>query len=799
MQKMKFTLPKLDECNAENYAENLREVGSGADKALMPVGAPEVVTDDAGVLTFELPGGDLLMADSDCQQLSVAAATPQAPVRSVGCLSAVLRSVMALSATEVVLLTEAGPEWLTRANEQSAWTLRGAVPSAPTVRFTAEATETVEAYVEPFTLSGSYSRGSGALTAADCAAAAGPLLAAYNNMVCSAAAKGLKLQPVLMMWRMKDAAGRVLRQGVPQWVAAPAGFSCLNSVELNVTKGDDGVSFNQVGGAYVTAQAYGVTVELGGAGNLTDFWREKIASLELLMSPDLDFTALTSAASGRMDLVDSSSAVATLHLPGAAEAETLRSMVIDALARFHSTARVVATVVSPFASGAAESVALNLPQVSSSTSAAITVADRTLAQLSMPHSFAADVTYGSGAAMILGNIRSVPAPVMLPADYAAGLSGSTATKQFSVARMADGRTRAAMSSTRAGAATLPPLIVFPSVDAVQLQLHVGGKAQTLALTPSACGRYSYYLAEKLADFSTATWSADEWHTVSGTDSGTEWPNLLLTAAAASPLTPVAAQVVCRDALMRLTPSLGATGGWNYGRQHLMAWATDGVYAVSIDRTLATVASTLLHSPGVERSDAVALATRCTYAVGADGVLLRWQGSNATALTLPASSAAAVAAMWCRATEELWVAHEDGAVTVLTANCARCYRRTDLSGGVARFVGEYAVDGSGALLMPARERTATAVEVTWRRRVALAQWPQRCVATWLLDAAAARLTLSLLRDGGGAPQRLLELRVDGPINAPIRAALRSPRRPYVTALISGALTAPARLAALDIAP
>jgi hypothetical protein len=625
-------------------------------------------------------------------------------------------------------------------------------------------------------------------------------LAAYSNMVSDAAANGLKLQPVLMMWRMKDAAGRVLRQGVPQWVAAPSGFSCLDAVELNVTKGDDGVNFNQVGGAYITAQAYGVTVELGGAENISDYWREKIASLELLMSPDMDFTSLSTTATGRMDLVDSSTAVATLRLPGAASTEALRSMVVDTLARFHSTAEVVATVAQPFAVGAASSIALSLPRLGNSAtgSAAVTAVDPTVAQLSMPHRFAADVTYGSGTAMIFGNIRSVPAPVMLPADYAAGLGGTESVKQACVVKMADGRTRAATSVTRPAAATMPPLLVFPSPDAVALQMHVGGKAKTLALTPSACGRYAYYLADKTADFSIATWDAAEWQTVSGTDTGDEFGNLLLTATSADPLTPVAAQPVCRDSLLRLTASLGATGGWNYGRQHLMAWAADGVYAVSIDRALSTIASTLLRSPGVERSDAVTLGTRCSYAVDSDGILLRWQGSNATSLPLPHGSAKTVAVMWCRATEELWVAHQDGAVTVLTSDCTRCYRRTDLNGGgVTRFVGEYAVDGTNALLMPARERTAREVAVTWRRRSEVSKWTQRDMVTWLLDAAAARLTLALLLDGGGAVQRLLQLRVDGAINAPIRAAVRAPRRPYLTILVSGTLTAPARLSAVSV--
>lgn len=260
---------------------------------------------------------------------------------------------------------------------------------------------------------------------------------------------------------------------------------------------------------------------------------------------------------------------------------------------------------------------------------------------------------------------------------------------------------------------------------------------------------------------------------------------------ADPLRLTARARICRGDILRICSPVGSAGGWNYGRHHLLAFATDGVYAVSVDGPLLKISSTRVCAEGIARADAVTASPHAVYAVTSNGSLLAFTGSKVRSVASPVASPIAVT--WCGRYGELIVLGSGGVMAAIDRE-QRASLRTLFR--AERLVDPgMAVDSTGALRDLADEADAPVV-VKWQRREPMRAGALRRRVTWVIDtAAAAGLTLTLLADGGGSPQRIIELNVDGAVNSPLEAVCSCPRRRYVTAALRGTLTPPARLLAL----
>lgn len=269
------------------------------------------------------------------------------------------------------------------------------------------------------------------------------------------------------------------------------------------------------------------------------------------------------------------------------------------------------------------------------------------------------------------------------------------------------------------------------------------------------------------------------------------PGTLLTAPSADPLRPVGRERVSQGRIMALTSPVGSGGGWNYGRHHLLAFATDGIYGVSVDRSLGIITSTLLHQWGVERSDAVAVTPSAVYAATQRGMVLRLRGSRAEVTEMPF---AAVALTYVAESGELWILGADGSLATMDGQ-GRCTLRTDLS--VRRFVAPgVAIDTSNAARALGREGRE-AVEVGWCRGADMSVGGMLRCRWRLASPMVSGLRLRLLAHSGGASQRLLELRVDGKVNAPVSAVFASPRRLRIIAELRGTASAGTRLLSVRV--
>lgn len=269
--------------------------------------------------------------------------------------------------------------------------------------------------------------------------------------------------------------------------------------------------------------------------------------------------------------------------------------------------------------------------------------------------------------------------------------------------------------------------------------------------------------------------------------------VIAVAPSADPLRLTARSRICQGRILRICAPVGTAGGWNYARHHLLAFATDGIYAVSVDSTLTRLSAIRISGDGVSRRDAVTSSPEAVYVATARGALLKLKGTRTTPLATPLTP---VALVWNGAFGgELLLLEAGGRLAAIDRN-GRASLRT-LFRAERLVEPAMAVDTLGALRRLDREEP-TATEIVWHRRVADPGAAIERRVQWQLDSACAdALRLRVLADGGGTPQRVLQLSVSGPVNAPVSARFRSPRRAYLTAEIRGSVKPPTRLVQLLI--
>ncbi len=268
--------------------------------------------------------------------------------------------------------------------------------------------------------------------------------------------------------------------------------------------------------------------------------------------------------------------------------------------------------------------------------------------------------------------------------------------------------------------------------------------------------------------------------------------VLAIASAADPLSVTVMARICRGKIIRICSPAGGGGGWNYGRHHLLVFASDGVYTVSVDGAMTKISSTPICTEGIARFDAVSIAADAIYMASATGYLLKIKGARVERVPLPVSVSAIC---WSAIFGELLMWGNDAKLYALSDSGELSVRSII---GVRRFVEpDMVVDRNGALRSLSIESNGTTL-VQWRRRVSVTETDLERHVEWFIDAENTfALKLSILLDSGNSPQRALELEINGPINAPITGVFRAPVRPYMSAAIGGLIIGSARLKSIGV--
>lgn len=626
---LKFTLPTPRDWNSEhNFAVNLRSDTCG----LTPTGTPVTLLDRAGLHNFRLPDGRLLSVDNDLRSLSIDG-------KKAGTLASSFGALIGEGDHTMLLCTDGPEEWLAPSGLKGPLALDGAV------KLSAVSGRQTDIAVEPVKLSGSYPRGEGQLTAADCKLAAAALDASLDRAEEAVLNVGQMLQPRLMAWRMIDRRGRVMACGKPQWVEGSPSMQGAAGCSMTVTVDSGKLSISSEGRLNVTP--YGVTVSVARAA---DQWMiDSVHRLEVLAGPPLRwwdgaYGALSSLAAGQAALtIAPKTSVALQRLVAQAERD------------FASTAKVVCVVNSP----------------------------------------------------LQGLTVTVDPRQWLQGDSWTDCSGPVT----------------ASAAYRCGTA-----VVYAS--------------------------------------STAHGS-------------------LIVASSQAPLLPMCNARVANGKIFAITSPVGGNGGWNYGRLHLLVFAADGIYAVSVSSDLRTVSSSLLHPRGVSRTDAVTVTPGCVYAVTSDGSLLQLKGGKCVELPTPFTP---LAAAYCAPYGEIWLCGSSGRTATIDCHGGMTLR-TDIA--VKTFhPGALATDTAGRLRDMAKELPSDTL-IRWHRRVTHSPVPT--AVTWHIDSYnAAPLSLELLADSGGGFLPVTSASLRGQVNAPVTLRVYPPRRPHLTHIVSGKVSAATHL-------
>lgn len=782
--KITCKLPKIDEIT-NSLPVNLRESSEG----LEPVG--NCATLASGVAEIHpLQADEYLSVAPNQRTISV---TSGSATYSCGTLPAPLVGVCPAGTLGFWLFTESGPLMLAR-DSSGSYSLRADVPTFKAVRMYGARMNRFGATVFPERLSGEYTRGTGELEKADLEKIGSEMIRAWRSMQKRAANAGARIQPSLMAWRILDDMGQVLFCSQPQWLGLPVGMQLTESLSTLVKSSGDNFCLPDPFSFFADAWQPALMID---ATEVDPFWAKNCAVLEVIAAPEPDFVDNSDVMEGRMDRDSSGYGKLTLFMPGASSGSStdsakMKSLMKTSLENFYSSATVVASLPRPFV----QSQTAILPV----SQAGKPIPEPVLPpEFSFPNRFAAGACLVSGTAIVLGNISPVDAPTWFPSDMAADfdVSDEEFTESVTVTR-ADGSVHSASrSGSRIKPTLLPAIIVCPDPDAVKLTLCAEGEAMTFELTRALCGRFSYWMSP---DSRPVEWNptSDSSELANLTDSSPVHKSrsgMIVSANAFAPLNPIAAHDISMGTIHRITPSVGSSGGWTYSLQHLMAWATDGIYSVSIKADLTSINACRLHSPGVDRPDAVALTPECIYSALSSGTLLRFVGAKVSTVDIRRK---VEAVGWNQAERELWLASDGGVPIIITAS-GKVYQRTPLR--VSRFCGSDAgvlrlIDSGGTLLNASDEMRPELVNVFWSASLRR-QLPHSFQVRWDLDAEQTELNLSIMASNGGDPVTVCSHTLCNQINAPFTAQCYSPARELHTFQVTGTLTAPATLRTISL--
>lgn len=267
------------------------------------------------------------------------------------------------------------------------------------------------------------------------------------------------------------------------------------------------------------------------------------------------------------------------------------------------------------------------------------------------------------------------------------------------------------------------------------------------------------------------------------------PGVIGVARADAPLALKLKGRICEGRILRITEPAGNGGGWNYGRHHFLAFTTAGIFAVSIDSALRALSAAPVSPESIARADAVAVGSESVFCATSRGKLLKLTGSRVKEIHFPST---ATALGYSARFSELWVADAAGMILVVGRDGSVCARTSaeNISGfaeqGLALTADGQTVD------LNDEEAVEIAVCRRFRELTHSAEIMRR--EEFIIDTPKATdLKITISADGGGGSRQLLELKVSGAVNAPLRAVYRAPARAYQTLEISGRLAAGSRLA------
>jgi len=791
-------------CRKGGVSVNLRPDGRGG---VIVVGEPRPLADVAvGVRPLvELSGGDLLVAVG--RQLSVVGA--DGAVAGVGEAPGDIYCAVWAGGIATVM-TSAGPGRLVRSGHS--WQWLGVMPQWPELHFSARECGKVSGRIAPVEFRENYDTDTQRLAPVDETALGQAMVKGYLALDRDALGAGAMVQPILMRYKLRDAAGRVLHVSSPVMVGPAQGWQCAALMRMPLR--GNSLDLQGTGAARVEATAWRPVVGLpaipAGISTAARAWLAQVAEAEVTVSAPVHPVTEGSPAY-RLALREDAGSVMEAFMPG-----TSRGMSPDtrdaarrlmALGAMMDEREVTAARIRrPFASSAREveverpvgaRVWRMWPQEVTEVAREWEESRRDIytARCRAPHSMAARCVASGGNTVVWGGIAPIawqgPGLVALSVGEAkAGESVRRAWTRVSLL-MDDGAemTVARIDEAPVGATLeLSGYVYYPDPRALSVAVMAedergGIHTRRIDLAPTPGGTGASWISDDGCAVRLVSQPGAEW-TLPGTSGVQEpWPERAVMAPAADMLAPVSSAPAGGGEIRGVTAAWGAHAGWDFGCGRYYLLTSAGAYAFTGVKGGEDARCSMVDPR--ECSGAAVLTPQGVYALMAGGVV-RLAATKGVGVDVDGLEANAALIGWEPRRGELWVVGGDGTVTVAIPGSGLRYTRQGPPPGSLLTCGARLIAVRGGRLLDATaEMASDDMHVEWRASVELPVAARVRAVEWNLRSAAVEGLLSVESERGVT---LLGLRVEGPVRRPLRAVVAAPARSGLSLAIKGAVAA-----------
>ena len=629
-----------------NLRPSLRRSG------LEAVGSPAEITLDRPIPGARLlPGGRIESPDGRkwlvmehegrllCHDGTQSVKLPDAPGKPSGVVGCAGRYLILMGADDA-------PMWL-HADSNGGWTWHCAADMPEPLAIVRNDDAPLTTTVGGTKLRDSYTSRSSRLTAAD-ALAVGRLVGdAYRSIAESAMQRQVYFQPVIARYSLIGHHGEVLYVSAPVMVMPSDGQQLLG---VDFLLSGDGFSTLSV--ERMTASAF--TLRLKPCIPLSEQWQETVSRVVLSVSPQLHPFDATDNAPHRFGSFSATSGSLHVGLPGlndsvsalAGGGSRLRSLTEAVLASVGESLSPCTTL--GFDSSACEWKGISRPlrRPSSGLDEELTELRRLLSRahtplrqdeslmvaLDMPHCLCAGVAATGGDSIAYTSVSAMRFKGWLPCGFviAAPAPGTDFPQSAPMAvkiGFADGSSSvrsAAISSFPPG--PMSPLLVYPSADAVSMELFYERCSLRVDLRPDPSGRFAYWLAD---DGLPVEMERDmpAFILPSGSSRPRPIPSAVVLASVSEPLRPLAVTRTSESRPVALMAAAGTTGGWDAGSARFYLFGRGGVQSVTANSSRSRLTARTLDIRPVGSCDAVCRLGGNSIAVLAGDDLVRITGQS----------------------------------------------------------------------------------------------------------------------------------------------------------------------------
>ncbi len=642
----------------------------------------------------------------------------------------------------------------------------------PPISFKAMSRQIYTDCTRELTLSGDadYLHWSGPMAESDALTIRSDLQALYLDISDRARRAGLYTQPMMVWYRVLDADRNELYRSVP--VVVGVGEQALGTLSAEIDGGT--VSAPSFSGFKMSIEAFrlGVVFPDDISGDYDD-----AAALEIMVTPQLPIVSLGLDAYVTMAYDSDGQRVLEASLTRSPYADSLIPAMLDRIDSVsQETYRFGRAFFAEIESLAGTEVAitpLREMSVSSESSyimkrikSALPDVDAVVVETSVPHGFSANVANRIGDMMVYADVTPIhcqPPKVSEIAELSDSASAWTGVVKVTIA--GDDGTEEVLSTTESGLSGIPaslsPLVAYPLPNAVRMQVQLTaadtGERRLLdfPLRPTPAGTMSYWIDSALAPVSIASGHLSDTPMLPVNRPNAARYSGLIAVASVNDFRRITSCIdVCEGSVVAVTPSVRSSGAWDFGRRHLYAFASEGVYSVAVNTSCTLMSAHLIDSLPVEMS--------CHAVYSPDGVYFLsggslWKAVGSRAVHCLAEVGASALA-WDTVGRTLWCLRDDDVGHVVMDSDGRWYLSKDSAG------------------------------IEWSTRISVDGMNPKTLRRFccLMSGSDLSVGLEILGDNGNADEAVVlsACRITGDVSAPVRSAVLCRPYRYLTAKITG---------------